>query len=187
MLQQLSHDIRGVQRSGPASNRRVSAARRLHLLCYLVASARPHAVPAAACVAHPPFTFHALLADLDVGSSVDRHQKLPVVQFLRDYVAANKPVVLTSERALCCASMLLANSYAVSHHCPCMCSSQAGTFTCRAALGTPPWPPWWLLCETCSAVLAAARGTPPQAWSATGRRMQTGATTTSARWQETRR
>ncbi|KAL4434322.1 hypothetical protein ABPG75_000763 [Micractinium tetrahymenae] len=36
------------------------------------------------------------IRDLDVGSSVDRHQKLPVVQFLRDYVAANKPVVLTS-------------------------------------------------------------------------------------------
>ncbi|KAL4423232.1 hypothetical protein ABPG77_000024 [Micractinium sp. CCAP 211/92] len=35
------------------------------------------------------------IRDLDVGSSVDRHQKLPVVQFLRDYVAANKPVVLT--------------------------------------------------------------------------------------------
>ncbi|KAI7840470.1 hypothetical protein COHA_005772 [Chlorella ohadii] len=32
------------------------------------------------------------IRDLDVGSGVDRHQKLP---FLRDYVAANKPVILT--------------------------------------------------------------------------------------------
>lgn len=43
--------------------------------------------------------FHA--AELDIGSTVDRHQKLPVVQFLRDYVAANKPVVLTSESLAC--------------------------------------------------------------------------------------
>ncbi|KAI3438998.1 hypothetical protein D9Q98_001410 [Chlorella vulgaris] len=35
------------------------------------------------------------IRDLDVGTAVDRHQSLSAVQFLREYVAANKPVLLT--------------------------------------------------------------------------------------------
>ncbi|PRW58748.1 jmjC domain-containing 7 isoform X1 [Chlorella sorokiniana] len=52
------------------------------------------AVPAEAVLAVLKQLSHDI-RDLDVGSGVDRHQKLPVVQFLRDYVAANKPVILT--------------------------------------------------------------------------------------------
>ena len=86
VLKQLSHDIRGGfncwsrDRCGVlphhTTRRRRRRRRRRH---------RP--------LTRPP----ASPTDLDVGTSVDRHQKLPVVQFLRDYVAASKPVVLTSE------------------------------------------------------------------------------------------
>jgi hypothetical protein len=72
VLRQLSHDIRGML--CPACGYRLL----------------PAAVPALSSTSMPP-------ADLDVGTAVDRHQSLSAVQFLREYVAANKPVLLTGE------------------------------------------------------------------------------------------
>lgn len=108
VLKQLSHDIRGAQRTArgegwlqrrhparpaagaPPSALALARACRQQLMLPLYRGV----TPLCSCLW---VTCCPISADLDVGTSVDRHQKLAVVQFLRDYVAANKPVVLTSE------------------------------------------------------------------------------------------
>lgn len=93
ILKALSHDIRGAGRAVGLRS--------------LGVDRRPPSAPPAPPLALPPLLTSQLSpppasSDLDVGSTVDRHQKLPVVQFLRDYVAANKPVVLTSACIFSC-------------------------------------------------------------------------------------
>ena len=131
-LKQLSHDMRGAIGTLAKSETMQPAAR--HLRCRLTTGrilCCLRWLTAAACAALP------CSADLDVGSSVDRHYQLPVVQFLREYVAANKPVVLTGEDEGCGRGEV---SRFALHQPPCCCCFCCAPLQHCLSACLLPWP-----------------------------------------------
>ena len=98
-LKQLSHDIRGAIRACGTSELATGPAAAVAAVAAAAATCCGRAC-CCCCTCCQAFATNLLclpMADLDVGTSVRRHQQLPALDFLRDYVSANKPVVLTGE------------------------------------------------------------------------------------------